>query len=112
MKYNEQLLTLFHHPVHAGELADALVLSAGQQEHGDAVKLYLQVNEQQVTKASFKAYGSVVTLAMAEYTCQWLTGKTLVEAKTLTGEMLLNHLKLPTTYVHKAQLFIEAIQQL
>lgn len=109
MKYSKQLLNLFHNPQHGGELPDAKILSAGQQEHGDAIKLFIQLKDDVIDAVTFKAYGSVVTLAMAEYVCQWLLGKTVSQAKALTAAELLVDLQLSSLYIHKAQLFTQAL---
>ena len=109
MKHNDKILAFFHNPKHSGELPDARILSAGQVEHGDAIKLFIQLKGDVVDAVTFKAYGSVVTIAMAEYVCQWLLGKTVAQAKGLTAAELLAHLQLSSLYVHKAQLFIQAL---
>ncbi len=83
----------------------------GNLNVGDVLELYLQIENEVINSAYCKAYGSVAVIAMGEYTCEWLVGKTIAELDTLSVEHLLKALDLQLTRIHIASMAIAAIKQ-
>lgn len=115
MKYSERLLRYFYHIDHAGSLPlddEAVsVAELGKLEHGDVFRLYLKCEGSQILIARCKVYGSVVLLALAEFTCSWLEGKTISDALKFESKDLLDAFQLSLIHVHSATLIIRVVQE-
>ncbi len=109
-RHSELLLKYFRNPAHAGALDinlphifSAKLKSADQSE---VVELYLEINENKILKAKFKAAGSVAIIAGAEFLCEYVINKNMTEINQLTAECILKQLGLTTLKIHTAQLLI------
>ncbi len=112
MQYSNELLDYFHHLDHTGRLTGDAVATAklGTVAQGDILELFIESEAEMILAARFQAYGSVVLLAMLEYTCRWLQGKTHQQALALTPQMLLSALKLQQVKLHTAHQICKAIR--
>ena len=80
--YKSQILTRSQNPAHFGEDSEAThVIEAYNPMCGDQYKLYLQIEGDQIRKASFTGYGCAISKASTEVLSERLQGKTLDDVK-------------------------------
>jgi len=114
MPFTAKLLDYFHHPRHAGELAEATVVAeATNPVCGDAMKLWLRVEKGRITAATFKADGCVPSIACGSWLCERLSpGCTLDEATLITPDTVSTGLDgLPPASSHAAELAVEVLRK-
>jgi nitrogen fixation protein NifU and related proteins len=114
MLYSSRLLDHFHHPRHAGELADATsIAEALNPVCGDVMKLWLRVEQGRVSAASFKAAGCVPVIACGSWLADWISaGRTTEEALALTPHHIEAALDgMPEASKHAPQLAVEVLQK-
>jgi nitrogen fixation protein NifU and related proteins len=114
MTYSAKLLEHFHHPHNAGELADASVVAeVTNPVCGDVMKLWLRVEHQDITGASFKADGCVPAIACGSWLAERLSsGCTLAEAGSITPQAVTAGLDgLPQASWHAAELAVDVLKR-
>lgn len=86
--YSQKVLDIFRNPQNAGGLQGSNGTGkVGDVEKGDLLKLYIKVDEQEViTEAKFKTFGSVAAIAVSSVLTQVLIGKTIAQAQQLTAQ--------------------------
>jgi nitrogen fixation NifU-like protein len=111
--YNLKVLDHFENPRHAGELADAdAVVTVGNPECGDMMKLYIKVSGDRLTDVKYKTFGCAAAIATCSAAAEMVIGKTLDEALALTKEDILVYLEgLPEKKIHCSMIAPEAIRQ-
>ena len=116
MKYSEATLRYFYNTFCSGELdiQDVAVRTgeAGYLKNGDKIKFFCRVEMNQIKLARFQAYGSVATLACAQFACEWLQNKAVNEVSHLNAQQLVKALELPTVAFHSAVLVEKALKQI
>lgn len=116
MQYNKSILHYFHESAHVGEFSvneeNIVTGHAGTVTIGEQVQLQLKIKDNVIIAAKFKAYGSVVTVAVMAYLTAWLENKTLDEAKQLSVSQVMEVLLIPETKRHCALLGYEALATL
>ena len=109
--YSPQLLDHFEHPRNAGDIEtpDASV----QLENpacGDVLKLTLIIREDRIAQIGFRAKGCVPAMACASLLTELAKGKTIEEARALSGEELVSAIGgLPEASTHASHLAIETL---
>lgn len=84
---------------------------AGQASTGGVMQLQVQVNDSGIIcDTRFRAYGCGATIAAGSYVSQWLQGKTLEQAATLSTQQVVQALDLPPVKVHCAMLVEDALK--
>lgn len=115
-QYSNKLLNYFYHTPHAGSLnpqePNVIVAKAGEKSNNELLELYLQIADNKIICARFKASGSPSLIASAEFVCDWLEGKKIEEVAQLNPEMILQFLELPKTQIHTALLLHSALLQI
>src|SRR3989338_6650676 len=111
MRYSRKILDYFHNTKHCGELTTLHRGEAADHSATVKVRIYLELDNDLITCANFKAFGSVVTIVLAEYTCGMKKEKRIRECLQLTSQQLLEALQLPMTKIHSAELIISALRQ-
>lgn len=81
----------------------------GQESAGNVFECYLQIDDNSIADAYFKAFGSVALIAAGEFICEQLRGKSLQVVNDMTADKLLVDLELPLTKIHVGSLIITAI---
>jgi nitrogen fixation NifU-like protein len=93
---------------HAGELdqndSNVYCAEVGSEKQNNLLRLYVRCENQQIVDAKFQAFGTPAVMASCEYVCRWLMGKTLVEAKQLTAEQIMQALEISSLQIHVAVL--------
>lgn len=101
-----------------GELKDAdAVGTAGSPDCGDMLRMWMKFRENErgekvVDRATFQSFGCETAMAVAGVATEMLAGKTVEEAKTLTGGDFTEEMEaLPPMKLHCASLVEEAMRQ-
>jgi nitrogen fixation protein NifU and related proteins len=104
------------HPKNLGELdgADA-VGTVGSEDCGDMLRMWVKFKEvdgkRVIDRATFQTFGCGTAIAVASVATELISGKTVEEALTMSGEDLSAPLgALPPLKIHCAQLVEEALR--
>ena len=115
MAYSEKLIDHYENPRNVGsldkndpEVGTGLV---GAPACGDVMKLQIRVNEQGIIEdAKFKTFGCGSAIASSSLVTEWVKGKTVDEATTITNKEIAKELSLPPVKIHCSVLAEDAIK--
>lgn len=114
MAYSSQVLDHYENPRNVGSLdKDSLTVGTGMvgaPACGDVMKLQIQVADGVITDAKFKTYGCGSAIASSSLVTEWIKGKTLVEAGSITNSQIVEELALPPVKIHCSILAEDAIK--
>jgi nitrogen fixation NifU-like protein len=103
-------------PRNLGEMENAdAVGTVGSPDCGDMLRMWIKFKEENgrkiIDRASFQSFGCQTAIAVASVATELLAGKTVAEAKLLSGEELAAPLgALPPVRIHCAQLVEGALR--
>ncbi len=103
-------------PRNLGEMDNAdAVGTVGSAECGDMLRMWIKFKEENgrkiIDRASFQSFGCQTAIAVASVATELLAGKTIDEAKAMSGEELAAPLgALPPVRIHCAQLVEGALR--
>src|SRR3954462_7973825 len=103
-------------PRNLGEMENAdAVGTVGSPDCGDMLRMWIKFKEEDgrkiIDRASFQSFGCQTAIAVASVATELLAGKTIDEAKTMSGEELAAPLgALPPVRIHCAQLVEGALR--
>ncbi len=103
-------------PRNLGEMENAdAVGTVGSPDCGDMLRMWLKFKEEDgkkvIDRASFQSFGCQTAIAVASVATELLAGKTIEEAKSMSGEELAAPLgALPPVRIHCAQLVEGALR--
>ena len=87
--YSATVLEHFERPRNAGEMLDASVdYFVTNPISGDSLRLFLRIEDDAVSRASFLTTGGPASIATASVATELVTGKTLDEATAITRQQL------------------------
>jgi len=111
-EYSEETIDRFQDPEYSGEIEDAdAVGKAGNPSCGDVLKVFLKIEDNVIKKARFKTYGCIAAIASSDELCEMLEGKTVEEARKITGKDISQELgELPPVKYHCSVLGTEALK--
>lgn len=116
MSYSTKVLDHYENPRNVGSL-DKTDLSVGTgmvgaPACGDLMKLQIKVNPESglIEDAKFKTYGCGSAIASSSLVTEWIKGKSLDEALTITNSTIAEELALPPVKIHCSILAEDAIK--
>ena len=113
--YTKKTLYYFHRLDHAGfdqKLRDVGHYGeAGLMANGDKVQVVLHIEKQHVKCVRYHVYGSVATMACAEYVARQLEGDDVGQAESWTSERVITELELPQVKINSAVIVTTAVER-
>ena len=111
--FSDIVLDHFMNPRNIGGMDDANGIGAiGEPSCGDALTIYIQVNDNVITDISFLVHGCVAAIATSSITTELAKGKSLEEAYQITEEDVVTALSgLPDHKLHCSLLGPEALKK-
>ena len=103
-------------PRNMGEMKDADAIgTVGSADCGDMLRMWVKFKEEGgrkvIDRATFQTFGCQTAIAVASVATEMLAGKTIAEAKSMSGEELAAPLgALPPVKIHCAQLVEGALR--
>jgi len=114
MSYSPQVLDHYERPRNIGSLdtgspsvGTGLV---GAPECGDVMKLQIKVEQDQIVDAKFKTFGCGSAIASSSLATEWIKGKSITEASTISNTDIVEELSLPPVKIHCSILAEDAIK--
>ena len=116
MAYSDKVVDHYSNPRNVGqmdkssdEVGTGLV---GAPECGDVMRLQIRVNPetQVIEDAKFKTFGCGSAIASSSLATEWVKGKTIAEALTITDTDIVKELALPPVKIHCSVLAEDAIR--
>ena len=114
MAYSPQVLDHYERPRNIGSLdtgspsvGTGLV---GAPECGDVMKLQIKVEQDQIVDAKFKTFGCGSAIASSSLATEWIKGKSITEASTISNTEIVEELSLPPVKIHCSVLAEDAIK--
>lgn len=114
MAYSEKVLDHYNNPRNVGsmdkksnEVGTGVV---GAPECGDVMKLQIQVEGDTIVDAKFKTFGCGSAIASSSLATEWIKGRTLDDALTITNSDIVEELSLPPVKIHCSVLAEDAIK--
>jgi nitrogen fixation NifU-like protein len=103
-------------PRNLGEMKDADAIgTVGSADCGDMLRMWVKFKEKDgrkvIDRATFQTFGCQTAIAVASVATEMLAGKTVAEAKSMSGQELAGSLgPLPPVKIHCAQLVEGALR--
>jgi len=114
MAYGEKVIDHYNNPRNVGSLdkkaPNVGTGVVGAPECGDVMKLQIQVENGVITDAKFKTFGCGSAIASSSLATEWIKGKSVDEARTLTNTDICQELSLPPVKIHCSVLAEDAIK--
>ncbi len=115
MNYSSKVLDHYDNPRNVGSLdrnaPDVGTGLVGAPACGDVMKLQIQVSEDGVIQeARFKTFGCGSAIASSSLVTEWVKGRTIEQALTITNRDVARELDLPPVKVHCSVLAEDAIK--
>lgn len=116
MAYSDKVLEHYENPLNVGTLdkndPDVGTGLVGAPACGDVMRLQIKVDPitQKIIDAKFKTFGCGSAIASSSLATEWLKGKTLDEASTLTNVQIADELCLMPIKIHCSLLAESAIK--
>jgi nitrogen fixation NifU-like protein len=111
--YSEKVMDHFMNPRNVGEMADADgVGMEGNPTCGDAMQLFIKVENDRIVDAKFRTFGCGAAIAVSSMITEMVKGKTLDEALSISKEAVANELGgLPPQKMHCSNLGADALKK-
>lgn len=114
MPYSKKVLDHYNNPKNVGSfskkeenIGTGLV---GAPSCGDVMKLQIKVDDNGfIRDAKFKTFGCGAAIAASSLATEWIKGKEVSNAKSITNKDIAKHLSLPPIKLHCSVLAEEAI---
>jgi nitrogen fixation NifU-like protein len=116
MAYSDKVVDHYENPRNVGTLdkssAEVGTGLVGAPECGDVMRLQIKVNPetQVIEDAKFKTFGCGSAIASSSLATEWVKGKTVAEALTITNTDIVKELALPPVKIHCSVLAEDAIR--
>ena len=114
MAYSEKVIDHYENPRNVGKMDpnDPSVGSGtvGAPACGDVMRLQIRVEDGVITDAKFKTYGCGSAIASSSLVTEWVKGKSIEEAGTITNSSIAEELALPPVKIHCSILAEDAVK--
>ena len=115
MAYSDKVVDHFDNPRNIGSLDknDPMVGTGmvGAPACGDVMKLQLRINKKGIIEeAKFKTFGCGSAIASSSLITEWVMGKTIEDAETITNSEIAQELSLPPVKIHCSVLAEDAVK--
>ena len=114
MAYSDKVLDHYNNPRNVGSYKKGEegvgVGLVGAPSCGDVLQLSIKVENGVITDARFKTYGCGSAIASSSLVTEWVKGKTLDQARTITNSDIAQELALPPVKIHCSILAEDAIK--
>ena len=115
MAYSEQVLDHYENPRNVGKMDETNdnvgTGMVGAPACGDVMRLQIKVDDAGIIEdAKFKTYGCGSAIASSSLLTEWVKGRTLDDAGTITNTQIASELALPPVKIHCSVLAEDAIK--
>ncbi|HEY3449270.1 MAG TPA: Fe-S cluster assembly scaffold IscU [Myxococcales bacterium] len=115
MAYSDKVIDHYENPRNVGTMdkEDANVGTGlvGAPACGDVMRLQLKISDSGLIEdAKFKTFGCGSAIASSSLVTEWVKGKTVDEARTITNQQIAEELALPPVKIHCSVLAEDAIR--
>lgn len=115
MSYSDQVMDHYNNPRNVGKLDkdadDVGTGMVGAPACGDVMQLQIKVNSDGIIEdARFKTYGCGSAIASSSLLTEWVKGRSLDEAGSITNSEIADELALPPVKIHCSVLAEDAIK--
>ena len=114
MAYSTKVINHYENPRNVGNLDESKKSvgtgMVGAPACGDVMRLQIQVEDGLITNAVFKTYGCGSAIASSSLLTEWVRGKSLMDASSITNAQIANELALPPVKIHCSVLAEDAIK--
>ena len=115
MAYSDKVIDHYENPRNVGSMEkdDPNVGTGlvGAPACGDVMRLQIRVNDDGVIEdAKFKTFGCGSAIASSSLATEWIKGKNISEAETLSNSQIAEELTLPPVKIHCSVLAEDAIK--
>ena len=116
MAYSDKVIDHYNNPRNVGQMdksSDTVGTGlVGAPECGDVMRLQIRVNPetQVIEEAKFKTFGCGSAIASSSLATEWVKGKTISEALTISNTDIVKELALPPVKIHCSVLAEDAIR--
>src|SRR6202007_191567 len=116
MSYSDKVIDHYNHPRNVGSMdkqsSDVGTGLVGAPEGGDVMKLQIKVNRETnvIEDAKFKTFGCGSAIASSSLATEWIKGKTIAEALSISNTDIVKELALPPVKIHCSVLAEDAIR--
>ncbi len=114
MAYSEKVIDHYENPRNVGSFNkdddDVGTGMVGAPACGDVMRLQIKVEEGIITDARFKTYGCGSAIASSSLVTEWVKGRTLEEARSISNSVIAEELALPPVKIHCSILAEDAIK--
>ena len=110
--YTKEVMEHYRNPKNVGKIDDADAIGeAGSLTCGDALKIYLKIENNIVTDAKFQTFGCGSAVASSSVLTEMIIGKSLDEVKKITNKEIVDKLGgLPPEKMHCSVMGHEALE--
>jgi nitrogen fixation NifU-like protein len=114
MAYSKKVIDHYENPRNVGKMDETKrnvgTGMVGAPACGDVMRLQIKVEEGKITDAKFKTYGCGSAIASSSLLTEWVRGKSLMDAKSITNAQIADELALPPVKIHCSVLAEDAIK--
>ena len=114
MAYSSQVVDHYENPRNVGSFdktdTDIGTGMVGAPACGDVMKLQIKVKDGVITDARFKTYGCGSAIASSSLVTEWVKGRTLEQAQSISNSQIADELALPPVKIHCSILAEDAIK--
>ena len=114
MAYSDKVLDHYNNPRNVGILdatsKDVGTGMVGAPACGDVMKLQIEVKDNVIENAKFKAYGCGSAIASSSIVTEMIKGMTIEEAREIKNTQIVDELSLPPVKIHCSVLAEDSIK--